>query len=166
MLKKCLYFGLILIAIIAAADIVIATETDVEGTHNGATIYTAQPAIDDSIDPYFFVPALYSTRSGVVTFVNSNIGPREQRHFTKNVTEDIFFLNVDLKWMNQGVGLKLLVFSPSAEQAGIFYDDSDGKLDQRINIDIFGSNGGYIEKGRWDYYVIYDWGVETTEFTI
>jgi hypothetical protein len=166
MLKKCLYIGLMLIAVIAVAEVAVAAGTDVEGTHKGVSGYMVQPAMDNGIDPYSYSPALYSTQEYVVTSVNSNISPGERKHYIKNVTQDIYFLNVDLAWMNPGVGLKLLVFSPSGEQVGLFCDGSDGTLDQRINIDIFESNGGYIENGRWDYYVFYDWGAEPTEFTI
>jgi hypothetical protein len=166
MLKKCLYLGLMLIAIITAADIAAAVGTDMEGTHKGVACYTVRPAMNNSIYPYFFGPASSSPQECVVTYVNSYISPGERKHFTKNVTQDIYFLNVDLAWMNPDVGLTLLVFSPSGEQVGLFDDGSDGIVDQRINIDIFESNGGYIDKGRWDYYVIYDRGVEPTEFTI
>jgi hypothetical protein len=155
-----------LVAVIAVADEAAAAGTDMEGTHNRVASHTARPAMDNGIDPYFSSPASYGTQECVVTFVNSYISPGERKHYTKNVTQDIYFLNVDLAWTNTDVGLTLLVFSPSGEQVGLFDDGSDGIVDHRINIDIFESNGGYVEKGRWDYYVIYDWGVEATEFTI
>jgi hypothetical protein len=166
MLRKCLCASLMLIVVIAVADVAVAAGTDVEGTHNGVFSYTVQPATNNGVDLYLYGPALSSPQECVVTYVNSNISPGERKHYTKNVTQDIYFLNVDLIWTNPDVGLTLLVFSPSGEQVGLFYDGSDGAVDRRINIDIFESNGGYIEKGRWDYYVIYDWGVEATEFTI
>lgn len=170
MFKKCFYFGLMLIVVVAAADEAVAAGIDSEGVYYGVASNMAQSAMDNGTDayddPYYNSLVLYSTRESLVTYVNDHISPGERKHFTKNVTEDILYLNVDLKWMNPDVGLELQVFSPSGEQVGLFCDDSDGSVDHRINIDIFTSDGGYIEKGRWDYFIIYDWGVQTTEFTI
>lgn len=136
-----------------------ATAAAAEGTGGTAVGYTVSP------DLAFNEKAMFSAQGGIVLrAVYGNIGPGERVHHTKTVSGDITTLNVDLKWYNPGVGLKLLVYSPGGAQFGPWSDGSDGRLDREINMDI--DNPGGIEKGRWEYYVIYDTGTERTDYVI
>ncbi len=157
--NKCLCLGVMLLVTIAMAGTASAAGT--EGARNGAADYTVRPAMDSS----FYGLAFNGLQTVVLTSVSGTIGPGERRHFIKNVNEDIECLNVDLRWANPRVGLKLQVYAPDGTLIGVFDDGWDNLPDRRIDIDIL-SNGGYIQKGQWDYYVVYDRGTEITEFTI
>ena len=158
MISRRLYIGLILVAAVAVACPVMADYAQAESTG-----YTARPGAGAGVSTHFNAFTL-PAESLIVTMTAGDIGIGERKHFVKNVDSDIKTLNVDLKWQNPGVGLKLLVYSPGGIQFGPWDDGADGSLDREINMDIY--NPGGIEKGQWQYYVIYDRGVERTGFSI
>ncbi|WP_462271960.1 fimbrial protein [Methanohalophilus sp.] len=68
--------------------------------------------------------------------------------------------HIDLNWGDTSDSLRLKVYSPSNQVIGIFYDNSDGVIDGRINIVITNSNG--FELGTWNSQV-YGYRVTGTE---
>nr|WP_321498002.1 peptidase domain-containing protein [uncultured Methanolobus sp.] len=69
-------------------------------------------------------------------------------------------LTVDLNWGDTSDSLKLYVYSPSNELFGPYYDNSDGRKNGRIRVNIYNGNG--IEQGTWMYRV-YGYSVIGTE---
>lgn len=99
-----------------------------------------------------------------IASVPGTIGPGGKVHHKKIVSGHFTTLNVDLKWANPDVSLKLLVASPSGVTFGPWCDASDAFTDHEINMDISDPDG--IEQGTWDYFVIYDKGVGSTGYTL
>jgi len=79
---------------------------------------------------------------------------------TKDVTTFITTLNVDLNWGNSGNSLRLKIYSPDGYVFGPYFDNADGVINGRINLNINNPNG--IAKGTW-YYEVYGYSVSRTE---
>ncbi len=79
---------------------------------------------------------------------------------TKDVTTFITTLNVDLNWGNPSNSLRLRIYSPDGYVFGPYFDNADGIIDGRINLDIRNPNG--IAKGTWRYEV-YGYSVVGTQ---
>lgn len=158
MINGRLHAGFVLVVVIA-----LACAFFTGGAEAGSAGYTVQPGASAGICTPFCGIAL-AEGTFIVAMTASDIGVGERKHFVKNVNSDITTLNLDLKWQNTAVGLKLLAYSPAGVQFGPWDDGADGRLDHEINMDI--DNPGGIEKGQWHYYVIYDKGAERTAFSI
>jgi hypothetical protein len=100
----------------------------------------------------------------IVASVTSSLGPGGKAHHIKKVDRYIETLNVDLKWANPDVSLRLDVYSPSGEKVGSWDDTRDDVISHEINVDINNLNG--IEQGTWNYYVYYVKGVGSTDYTL
>lgn len=159
MISRCLYVGLLLVALTALACPVIAW-----GTYPGAAGYAVRPATGAGLAIADGSVLAFTGGHLIAVAMVSDIGPGERKHHVKNVDRDIMTLNVDLAWQNPDVSLKLLVYSPGGIQFGPWDDMADGRQDHEINMDI--DNPGGIEKGQWHYYVIYDAGVARTGYTV
>ncbi len=79
---------------------------------------------------------------------------------TKEVTTFITTLNVDLNWGNSGNSLRLTIYSPDGYVFGPYFDNADGVINGRINLNINNPNG--IARGTW-YYEVYGYSVSGTE---
>lgn len=79
---------------------------------------------------------------------------------TKEVTTFITTLNVDLNWGNSGNSLRLTIYSPDGYVFGPYFDNADGVIDGRINLNINNPSG--IARGTW-YYEVYGYSVSGTE---
>jgi len=60
---------------------------------------------------------------------------------------------VDLKWGNPSNSLRLTIYSPDGYVFGPYFDNADGVINGRINLNINNPNG--IAKGTW-YYEVYE----------
>ena len=60
-------------------------------------------------------------------------------------------LKVDVRWKNSADELRLMIYTPDGHVLGPYYDDSDGKYDARVNMDIVNPDG--IARGEWHYKV-------------
>ncbi|KAF1077242.1 hypothetical protein [Methanogenium sp. MK-MG] len=74
----------------------------------------------------------------------------QDRYFQLSVPDEKQHLWIDLNWAGRDVAYKLTVFSPDAVM-GPFEDSDDGKIDQRIYLDISASK--YLTAGMWYYQV-------------
>ncbi|GAB7015375.1 hypothetical protein [Methanogenium cariaci] len=72
------------------------------------------------------------------------------QYFQLYVPEEKEHLWIDLNWAGRDVAYKLTVFSPDAVM-GPFEDSADGRMDQRIYLDISASK--YLTAGMWYYQV-------------
>ena len=125
--------------------------------------YLVLPAADSSIGGQFAVQMSMHENAIFVLSIDNTISPGQTVHVKKNVDHFITTLNVDLRWDNPNADLSIMIYSPSSGQFGPWRDDFDGKIDQRINKDIY--NQGGIEQGDWEYY-IKNWGTEETHYSI
>lgn len=144
MFKK---IGIIVILILLSATLAVAavSEEKINATKNVG--YTVVPAED--------------TGGGVgIRTVQASIKQGETNWHTRDVTTFITTLNVDLNWGNSGNSLRLKIYSPDGYTFGPYFDNADGVIDGRINLDIRNSNG--IAKGTW-YYEVYGYSVTGTE---
>jgi len=108
---------------------------------------------------YTVTPA-QSTGDVSILWVYDTITQGETNWHSKEVKDFITTLNVDLNWGNPGNSLKLTIYSPDGYVFGPYFDNADGVIDGRINLDIRNQNG--IAKGTW-YYEVYGYSVVGTE---
>jgi hypothetical protein len=59
--------------------------------------------------------------------------------------------NFDLKWKSSGSDLRVVVYTPDGKVLGPYYDDSDGSVDDRINMEI--DNPAGVADGAWSFKV-------------
>jgi|SRR5208337_747318 len=79
---------------------------------------------------------------------------------TKSVLSYITSMNVNLYWGVPANSLQLKIYSPDGSIYGPFYDNFDGAIDGRINLNVLNSAG--IPKGTW-IYEIYGYRVTGTQ---
>lgn len=102
-----------------------------------------------------------STSGGIgINTVYATITQGQTNWHTKNVTTFITTLNVDLNWGNPSNSLRLRIYSPDGYVFGPYFDNADGVIDGRINLDIRNPNG--IAKSTWRYEV-YGYSVVGTQ---
>ena len=93
------------------------------------------------------------TSSGTITQGETNWHSEYIGYFTKD-------LYVDLNWGDSSDSLKLTIYTPDNQILGPYYDSADGRIDGRIYLHIYNSNG--IATGTWNYRV-YGQSVSGTE---
>ncbi len=142
MLKK---IGIATILLLFSASLALAAVSEEQmNTANGG--YTEGPANDTS-------------GAGIDT-VNATITQGQTNWHTKDVTTFITTLNVDLNWGNPSNSLRLRIYSPDGYVFGPYFDNADGVINGRINLDLRNPNG--IAKGTWRYEV-YGYSVVGTQ---
>ncbi|MDO8724856.1 MAG: peptidase domain-containing protein [Candidatus Methanoperedens sp.] len=103
------------------------------------------------IDGYIVEPAAVKDGDISIQTVYATITQGQTNWHSKDVTTYITSLNVDLNWGNPGNSLRLKIYSPDGYVFGPYFDNADGVIDGRINLDIRNPNG--IAKGTWRYEV-------------
>lgn len=98
---------------------------------------------------YTIVPAKNTGGDISIQSVYATITQSQTNWHTKNVTTFITTLNVNLNWGNPGNSLRLKIYSPDGYIFGPYFDNADGVIDGRINLDIRNPNG--IAIGTWRY---------------
>jgi hypothetical protein len=78
---------------------------------------------------------------------NNQIAAGQTNWHSASVDSAVESVNVDLKWENPDGKLRLVVYTPDGKVLGPFYDDSDGKTDGRINLNIANPTG--VASGEW-----------------
>jgi hypothetical protein len=79
---------------------------------------------------------------------------------TKSVSSYITSMNVNMNWVNPANSLQLKIYAPDGEIFGPVYDNYDGKIDGRINLNVINSAG--LPKGVWNF-EIYGYRVSGSE---
>ncbi|MCD1296333.1 hypothetical protein CUJ83_15120 [Methanocella sp. CWC-04] len=64
------------------------------------------------------------------------------------VSEASTSLVVDMKWKEPKNDLRLLIYTPDGHILGPYYDDSDGEMDGRINLEVSNEDG--LATGQWN----------------
>ncbi len=95
-----------------------------------------------------------------INTVYATITQGQTNWHTKDVTTFITTLNVDLNWGNPHNSLRLRIYSPDGYVFGPYFDNADGVIDGRINLNIRNPNG--IAKGTW-HYEVYGYSVVGTQ---
>ncbi|ODV50122.1 hypothetical protein C7960_1418 [Methanohalophilus euhalobius] len=93
-------------------------------------------------------------------WVSETITQGETNWHSRTVSSYTTLHHIDLNWGDASDSLRLKVYSPSNQLIGTFYDNSDGVIDGRINIEITNSDG--IEIGTW-HHEVYGYSVTGTE---
>jgi hypothetical protein len=78
---------------------------------------------------------------------NNEISGGQTNWHKVDISDAVESFNVDLKWQNINDSLRLLLYSPDGKILGPYYDDSDGKTDGRINLNIAHPSG--VASGEW-----------------
>jgi hypothetical protein len=78
---------------------------------------------------------------------NNEISAGQTNWHSASVGNAVKSVNVDLKWRNPDGKLRLVVYTPDGKVLGPYYDDSDGKTDGRINLNIANPSG--VASGEW-----------------
>ncbi|HNX18087.1 MAG TPA: peptidase domain-containing protein [Methanoregula sp.] len=144
-MSKRLGIVALVLLVMASCAVVSAQEQGNVVSGNG---YQVQPAQDEGMTP-MSIQTIYST----ITQGTTN------RH-AKVVSSYITTLNVDLNWGKTTNSLQLKIYSPDGYTFGPYYDNADGSINGRINLDITNSNG--IAQGTW-YYEVYGYSVSGTQ---
>ncbi|MDW7728248.1 MAG: peptidase domain-containing protein [Candidatus Methanoperedens sp.] len=95
-----------------------------------------------------------------ILYVNAEITQGQTNWHTKDVSTFITSLNVNLNWGTPGNSLRLTIYSPDGYVFGPYFDNADGVINGRINLNINNPNG--IARGTW-YYEVYGYSVSGTE---
>ena len=82
---------------------------------------------------YTVTPA-QSTGDVSILWVYDTITQGETNWHSKEVKDFITTLNVDLNWGNPDNSLKLTIHSPDGYVFGPYFDNADGVIDGRINL--------------------------------
>lgn len=109
---------------------------------------------------YIVVPAKSTGGDVGIQQVYATITQGQTNWHTKDVTTFITTLNVDLNWGNPSNSLRLTIYSPDGYVFGPYFDNADGVINGRINLDIRNPNG--IAKGTW-HYEVYGYSVVGTQ---
>ncbi len=78
---------------------------------------------------------------------NNEISGGQTNWHKVDLSNAVKSFNIDLKWQNVNDSLRLLLYSPDGKILGPYYDDSDGKIDGRINLNIANPSG--VASGEW-----------------
>jgi hypothetical protein len=144
MLKK---IGIATILLLFSAILALAAVSEEQMNIAKTDGYTVEPANGPGEDPG--IDRVYAT-----------ITQGKTNWHTKEVSTFITTLNVDLDWGNSGNSLRLTIYSPDGYVFGPYFDNADGVINGRINLNINNPNG--IAKGTW-YYEVYGYSVSGTE---
>jgi len=109
---------------------------------------------------YIVKPGNSTDGGSAIDSVYATITQGNTNWHTKDVSTFITTLNVDLNWGNSGNSLRLKIYSPDGYVFGPYFDNADGVINGRINLNINNLNG--IAKGTW-YYEVYGYSVSGTE---
>ena len=90
---------------------------------------------------------------------DNEISGGETQWHSADISSAVKSVNVDLKWSKGGNPLKLTVYTPDGHILGPYDDSSDGKTDDRINLNIDNPSG--VAAGEWSMKVT-DTGVGGT----
>jgi len=114
----------------------------------------------DATGGYTVTPAKDADEDNGIRWIYDNIAQGETNWHNKTVSTNINTLNVDLNWGDTTDSLRLKIHSPEGYVLGPYFDNADGAVDGRINLDIYNPDG--IAKGTWRYEV-YGYSVVGTE---
>lgn len=144
MLKK---IGIATILLLFSATLALAavSEEKINAAKTGG--YTVEPA--NGTDGDIGIQSVYAT-----------ITQGQTNWHTKDVTTFITTLNVDLNWGNPSNSLRLTIYSPDGYVFGPYFDNADGVINGRINLNIRNPDG--IAKGTW-HYEVYGYSVVGTQ---
>lgn len=95
--------------------------------------------------PHSMLPGFNAT----VNEYDNSISQGDTNWHQSDVTDYDTTLKVDLKWKTLENKLRLLIYTPDGKILGPYYDDSDGTLDGRINLEVTNKDGVAI--GQWVY---------------
>jgi hypothetical protein len=110
---------------------------------------------------YLVLPAQNGGMSTMsIQAIRSTITQGATNRHAKVVSSYSTTLNVDLNWGEKANSLQLNVYSPDGYTFGPYYDNYDGSVNGRINLDIINSEG--IAQGTW-YYKVYGYRVSGTQ---
>lgn len=143
--RYIIVFATFLAAVFLTAGTVVASSGDADSKIYGE--YIVVPAKSTSID------------FGILS-VSSNIVQGQTNWHYKYVTSYSTYFNVDLNWDSSANSLQLTLYTPSHAPVGPLYDDIDGQIDGRINVNIVNYNG--IEQGTWSC-AVYGYSVSGIE---
>jgi hypothetical protein len=114
----------------------------------------------DATGGYTVTPAKDAGGDAGIRWVYDTISQGETNWHSKIVSTNINTLNVDLNWGDTTDSLRLKIYTPDGYVLGPYFDNADGPIDGRINLDIYNPYG--IAKGTWRYEV-YGYSVVGTE---
>ena len=105
----------------------------------------------DATGGYTVTPAKDADGDVGIRWVYDTISQGETNWHSKIVSTNINTLNVDLNWGDTTDSLRLRIYTPDDYMLGPYFDNADGAVDGRINIDIYNPDG--IAQGTWRYEV-------------
>jgi hypothetical protein len=105
----------------------------------------------DATGGYTITPAKDADGDAGIRWVYDTITQGETNWHSKIVSTNINTLNVDLNWGDTTDSLRLRIYTPDGYVLGPYFDNADGPIDGRINLDIYNPDG--IAKGTWRYEV-------------
>ena len=105
----------------------------------------------DTTGGYTVTPAKDADGDAGIRWVYDTITQGETNWHSKIVSTNINTLNVDLNWGDKTDSLRLRIYTPDGYVLGPYFDNADGHIDGRINLDIYNPDG--IAKGTWRYEV-------------
>jgi hypothetical protein len=105
----------------------------------------------DTTGGYTVTPTKDTDGDAGIRWVYDTITQGETNWHSKIVSTNINTLNVDLNWGDTTDSLRLRIYTPDGYVLGPYFDNADGAVDGRINLEI--SNPGGIAKGTWRYEV-------------
>ena len=114
----------------------------------------------DATGGYTVTPAKDAGGDAGILWIYDTITQGETNWHSKVVSTNINRLNVDLNWGDPIDSPRLKIHTPDGYVLGPYFDDADGAVDGRINLDIYNPDG--IARGTW-YYEVYGYSVVGTE---
>ena len=105
----------------------------------------------DTTGGYTVTPAKDADGDAGIRWVYDTITQGETNWHSKIVSTNINTLNVDLNWGDTTDSLRLRIYTPDGYVLGPYFDNADGAVDGRINLEIYNPDG--IAKGTWRYEV-------------
>ena len=114
----------------------------------------------DATGGYTVTPAKDANGDAGILWIYDTITQGETNWHSKVVSTNINTLNVDLNWGDPTDSLRLKIHTSDGYVLGPYFDDADGAVDGRINLDIYNPDG--IARGTW-YYEVYGYSVVGTE---
>ncbi|MFZ3383122.1 MAG: peptidase domain-containing protein [Candidatus Methanoperedens sp.] len=124
--------GIATILLLFSATLALAAVSEEKMNAAKTGGYTVEPA--NGTDGDIGIQSVYAT-----------ITQGQTNWHTKDVTTFITTLNVDLNWGNPSNSLRLTIYSPDGYVLGPYFDNADGVINGRINLNIRNPNG--IAKG-------------------
>lgn len=78
---------------------------------------------------------------------DNQISPGETKWHSASVGDAVESVNFDVKWADPDSKIRLMIYTPDGKVLGPYYDDSDGKTDGRINLNVANPMG--VAAGEW-----------------